>query len=458
VDRLVKWVEDGTVDTVIVAGIDLQGRLYGKRCAASAFLESMSNGIHTCDCNFGWDIERILIPDLAFTGWRTGYGDMVAVPDWGTLRLYPWFEKTALVLCDTCDHDGNPIPIAPRSILRKQMLRAKQAGFTVKAASELEFFLFRETPESSREKDYAQLNTISGYIGDYCIFRSSMDEFLIGDIRRNLAMAGVDIECSKAEWGWGQHEVNLVYADALEMADRHAIFKAGVREMAALRGVQATFMAKWHTNHSSNGCHVHMSLWKDDAPAFFEPKGDGAPQFRPGAAERNMSETMRHFLGGMMTLSRDFQLLYAPCVNSYKRYADRTFTPTTVTWGGDNRTVAFRSCGHGSSTRLENRIPGADVNPYLTYAAMLASGLYGIENRIEPVGPFVQGNAYDLKDAPKLHRDLIEATDAFESSALARQLLGDDVVSHYAALARWEINEFMRSVTDWERRRYFELI
>jgi glutamine synthetase len=316
-ERLKRWVEDGAVDTVIVAGVDLQGRLYGKRCAAVPFLRDTADGIHTCDCNYGWDMDRILIPGLAFTGWHTGYGDMVAVPDWSTLRMYPWFPKTALVVCDTCDHDGNRIPIAPRSMLRRQIDRAQAAGFTVMAASELEFFLFRETPESSRAKDYANLNTISGYIGDYCIFRSSMDEFLIGELRRNLTAAGVEVECSKSEWGHGQHEVNLVYSEALPMADRHVIFKQGVHEMAVQHGVQASFMAKWHTDHSSNGAHVHMSLWQDGRPAFFDAQG-----------ERHMSKTMRHFLGGMMALARDLHLLYAPTINSYKRRCgSRTGSP-----------------------------------------------------------------------------------------------------------------------------------
>ncbi len=443
-ERLKSWVADESVDTVIVAGVDLQGRLYGKRCAAGPFLRDMADGIHTCDCNFGWDVERMLIPGLEFTGWHTGYGDMVATPDWSTLRLYPWFAKTALVICDTRMQDGTFVPIAPRSMLRKQLDKAAAMGFTVKAASELEFFLFRETPESSRAKDYANLTTISGYIGDYCIFRSSMDESLIGEIRRQLTAAGVEVECSKSEWGHGQHEINLVYADALEMADRHILLKQGVRELAALNGLQATFMAKWHTDHSSNGAHIHMSLWKDGKSAFYD--------------ESKISKTMRHFLGGMMALARDFHLLYAPTINSYKRYGDLTFAPTTITWGGDNRTVAFRSCGHGTATRLENRVPGADVNAHAAYAAMIASGLYGIENEIEPLGPFVEANGYDLKDAPRLHRNLIEATDAFASSTVARQLLGDNVVDHYVTLARWEINEFMHSVTDWERRRYFEQI
>jgi len=447
VERLRKWVAEGAVDTVIVAGVDLQGRLYGKRCAAVPFLRDMAGGIHTCDCNFGWDIERMLIPGLAFTGWHTGYGDMVAVPDWTTLRRYPWFEKTALVVCDTCRADGSLVPLAPRSILRKQLDRARAAGFDVKAASELEFFLFRETIESSRAKDYDNLEPLARYITDYSIFRSSVDEWFIGDLRRNLTEAGIEIECSKAEWGHGQHEVNLVYVDALEMADRHVIFKNGVREMAVMKGIQATFMAKWHTDHSSNGCHVHISLWKDGEAAFHDPNG-----------ARGLSATARHFLGGMMALARDLQLFYAPTINSYKRYGDLTFAPTTVTWGGDNRTVGFRVCGHGSSTRIENRIPGADVNAHLAYAAMLASGLHGIENQIEPLGPFVEANAYTLEDAPKIHRNLTDAAAAFETSALVRKLLGDDVVDHYAGIARWEINEFQRSVTDWERRRYFELI
>lgn len=446
-ERLREWVEKGQVDTVIVAGIDLQGRLYGKRCAASVLVRDLTDGVHTCDCNFGWDVERMLIPGLDFTGWHTGYGDMVAVPDWPTLRLCPWFPKTAMVLCDTCTTDGALVPVAPRSILRRQLDRAAEAGFSVKAASELEFFLFRETLESSRAKDYAGLDTISGYISDYSVFRSSMDEWLLGDLRRNLDEAKVEVECSKSEWGHGQQEINLVYTDALEMADRHCVFKNAVREMAALKGVQASFMAKWHSDHSSSGCHIHMSLWKDAAPAFFDP-----------GADHHMSPTMRHFLGGMMALARDLQLFYAPTINSYKRYADETFAPTTISWGGDNRTVGFRTCGHGASTRLENRMPGADVNGPLAYAAMLASGLYGIEHELEPVGAFVEANAYAEPGAPRVHRTLRDAADALAASGVARELLGDDVVDHYVAVALWEIDAFDSAVTDWERRRYFELI
>lgn len=445
--RLEKWINDGIVDTVIVAGIDLQGRLYGKRCAAIPFIRDLAEGVHTCDCNFGWDIERMLIPGLDFTGWHTGYGDMTAVPDWTTLRKYAWFDKTALVICDTYDHHGKLVNVAPRSILRKQVEKAKAMGFDVKAAPEIEFFLFRETLEGSRAKDYRDLEPMSRYIGDYSIFRTSMDEWIIGPIRRALAESGIEIECNKAEWGHGQFEINLVYNDVLEIADRHVIFKNCVREMAALNGIQATFMAKWDSKHSGNGAHIHMSLWKGDQPAFPDEKG-----------EHHMSTAMRHFMGGMMALCKDLQLFYMPTVNSYKRIEDLSFAPSNVTWGGDNRTTGFRVAGHGKSMRIENRIPGSDANAHLVYAAMIASGLYGIENELEPIGPFIEANAYELEKPPSLHRNLTQATDAFESSKAARALFGDDVVNHYTGVARWEEKEFEKYVTDWERRRYFELV
>ncbi len=445
--QLKKWVDDGSVDTIIVAGIDLQGRLYGKRCDARVFLRDLSSGIHTCDCNFGWDIARMLVDDLKFTGWHTGYGDMTTVPDWNTLRMYPWFESTALVLCDTFDHHGNPIDIAPRQMLRKQLEKASGLGYTVKAAPEVEFFLFRETIDSSRAKGYRDLEPISKYISDYSVFRSSMDEWVLGDMRRYLAEANIEIESNKSEWGHGQVELNLVYCEALEMADRHVIFKNAVREIAALNGVQASFMAKWDAEHSGNGCHIHMSLWNGDKPTFHDPNED-----------REMSKTMRHFLGGMMALASDLHYFYAPTINSYKRLQDLSFAPTNVTWGGDNRTPAFRSAGHGASMRLENRIPGADANACLAYAAMVGSGLYGIENELEPIGEYVHANAYDMKDAPKLHRNLVDAANALDQSATARKIFGDDVIDHYVALARWEVREFFNTVTDWERERYFELV
>jgi glutamine synthetase len=447
VKRLTEWVKKGTVETLVVAGIDMQGRLYGKRYPAKAFLEHGVGGVNTCDCNFGWDIERMLIPGLKFTGWHTGYGDMMLKPDWKTLRLVPWFDKTAIVLCDTVSHHGDSISIAPRTILRKQLDRAKKMGFEVKVAPELEFFLFNESLDSSREKKYGDLRVASKYISDYSIFRSSMDEWIIGDIRKKLGQYGIEVECSKAEWGHGQVEINLVYNEASEMADRHVLFKEAVREICALQGVQATFMAKWDSQHSGNGCHVHMSLWKGGKPAFPDPKGP-----------RGMSKTMLHFLGGMMHLAKDMQLFYAPLVNSYKRYVDASFAPCNITWGGDNRTPSFRTAGSGAAMRVENRIPGADANACLIYAAMIASGLHGIENKLEPVGPYVAANAYDDPKTPKLHRALYDAIKGFSGSKTVRSLLGDDVVDHYAGVAEWEMKEFNAFVTDWERNRYFEHI
>ncbi len=445
-ERLEQWVREGAVETVIVAGIDMQGRLYGKRCVAKAFLQYMTGGIHTCDCNFGWDIERQLIDGLEFTGWHKGYGDMLNVPDWSTLRLWPWFEKTALVLCDTRDHAGGEIDVAPRTILARQVAKAAALGFEVKMAPELEFFLFKETIDSSRAKRYNDLEPASRYISDYSIFRSSMDDWVLGEIRRLAPQAGIELEGNKAEWGHGQVEFNLVYDEATRMADNHAIFKNACREIAALNGVQLTFMAKWNSEHSGNGCHVHVSLWKDGGPAF------------PGTGEHHMSPTMRHFLGGMMHLAKDLQVFLMPNVNSYKRIEPLSFAPYSVAWGGDNRTPSFRIAGHGPSMRLENRIAGADANAHLLYSAMIGSGLYGIEHKLEPIGPYVTGNAYDIKTNPHLHRTLTEAADAFERSTVAREILGGAVVDHYTRVARWEVEQFQKYVTDWERNRYFELI
>ncbi|GMW01218.1 MAG: glutamine synthetase [Candidatus Hydrogenedentota bacterium] len=445
-NRLRQWIADGLVDTVIVAGIDMQGRLYGKRCVADIFLRDMAEGVHTCDCNFGWDVARMLIDGLDFTGWHKGYGDMTIKPDWSTLRHYAWFDKTVLLIGDTVDHHGHPVSVAPRSVLRKQVEKARAMGFEAMMAPEVEFFLFRETLESSRKKDYRDLQPMSEYISDYCVFRSSMDEWIIGQMRRKLTESNVEVESYKAEWGFGQCEMNLRYTHALEMADRHVVYKHAIREIAALNQCQATFMAKWDSKHSGNGSHVHVSLWEGERPAF------------PGNGPHGMSDTARHFMGGMMHLAKDLQLFCAPTINSYKRYEDLSFAPTTITWGGDNRTTAFRIAGHGNSMRIENRIPGSDACAHLLYGAMLGAGLYGIEHKLEPIGPFVQANAYIETDAPKLNRTLEQTALAMEQSKAARRILGDDVVDHYVRVARWEVEEYNKHVTDWERRRYFELI
>jgi glutamine synthetase len=444
-----KLVEKGAVETLIVAGIDMQGRLYGKRMSAAMFVSDFSDGVHTCACNFGWDMDLILIPGLEFTGWHTGYQDMKAVPDMNTLRIYPWFEKTAIVICDTCYDDGTPFEIAPRTLLRRMQEKANGMGFTPYMASELEFFLFKETIDSSRGKGYSNLEPLSKYYGDYSVFRSSMDEWILGKIRRGLDDMGLEVESTKGEWGFGQAEIGVKYAEALEMGDRHMLVKQGVKEIAALNGVMATFMAKYKTEDSGSGLHIHVSLWDKAGKktVFWDPK-------KP----HHMSDTMRHFLGGMMQLTKDVQYFYAPLINSYKRYRPQSFAPYYIGWGGDNRTTTYRYCGEKNGFRIENRIPGSDACGPLALAACLGTGLYGIQKKLEPVGPFIEGDAYEEKSLPKLAMTLREAVGNLDNSAAARAIFGDKVVDHYVKIGAWEADNFDISVTDWERRKYFEMV
>jgi glutamine synthetase len=446
--NLKKLVDEGAIETIVVCGVDMQGRLFGKRFTASCFLDSFKGGINTCACNFGWDMDLILIPGLDFTGWHTGYQDMLAVPDMGTLRVIPWLDKTAIVICDSCDEEGKPLDIAPRTILRRMNEKAKKMGCIPYMASELEFFLFRETVDSAREKDYRGLEPISKYYSDYSIFRSSLDEWILGPIRNGLDGIGLEVESTKAEWGFGQVEIAIRYAEALEMGDRHALLKNSVKEIAALNNVMATFMAKHKTDDSGSGLHIHASLWdKDGKKSLFpDPK-------KP----HGMSDTMRHFLGGQMRLAKDLQYFYAPLINSYKRYCPKSFAPYNIGWGGDNRTVTFRTCGHGGGMRIENRIPGADANGHLALAACLGSGLYGVQKKLEPIGPFIEGDSYEEKNLPALHPTLRDAVDALEKSKPAREIFGDKVIDHYVKFGRWEVDTFNAYVTDWERRKYFEM-
>lgn len=444
--RLRAWVNEGTADTVIVAGVDMMGQLYGKREAADTFITEFAGGVNTCDCTMGWDIDRKLIDGFDLTSWDTGYGDIVLVPDYDTLRHWPWFEKTVLVLCDTCDVDGNLLPVAPRTVLRRQVDKARAMGFEVKAAPEIEFVMFSEDADTHRLRGYRDLKPIGLHRGSYSIYRDSMNEHIKGYLRRNLKAAGIPVLGSRTEGGLGQMEINMVFTDALRMADQHALFKGAVREMAALRGLQVSFMPKWDEAHAGNGCHVHMSLWRGEENAFAD------------TVKGHPTDTLRHFLGGLMALTRDLQWFYAPTINAYKRYRTHSYSPINVTWGVNNRTAGYRLCGHGKSARIENRIPGADVNPHLMYAAMIGAGLYGIEHKIEPIGPPVQNDAYTaVPEAPQLHRHMLAAVNALDASQAARDILGDDVVNHYVRLGQWETQAFMESVTDWERNRYFEL-
>jgi glutamine synthetase len=440
-------VEKGEVDTVILAGVDMQGRLYGKKVPVGHFIESLKDGIHTCALNFAWDIS-LTLGEFDYCNVNTGFHDIKTTPDLNTLRLYPWVEKTALVMCDAYDDEGNPVEVAPRTILKKQIGKAQKMGYSVQAASELEFHLYKETPESIREKNFHEPKPLFPYPVDYSIYRLNVDDWFLKQLTRNLDLANVPVDSLKGEWGLGQVELNIKHSEILEMADRTAIYKGGIKEMAILNNIMATFMAKVSSNSAGSGGHTHISLWdlNGDKNLFWDQDG-----------EFQLSKIGRHFLGGMLALSRDFMLFYAPYINSYKRLADTTAgAPDTVSWGIDNRAASSRTVGRKNASRIENRISGADINYHLVLSACLAAGLYGIENEIEPPAP-VKGDLSSL-DLPKLPSNLLEAIEAFDKSLVVRSILGDEVVEHYLTAARLEVKQYFTEVTDWERRKYFEFI
>ncbi len=440
-------VERGEIDTVVTAFPDLYGRLMGKRNTARFFLDEIAaEGMHACDYLLACDMEMDPVPGYALTSWEAGYGDFRAVPDLATLRVLPWLEKTAFVFADVYDDDHAPVEVAPRQILRRQMERARRLGFVPMGGSELEFYSFRDTYETARRKHYHDLETYGWYIEDYHILQGTKQEWLIREIRNAMSEAGVPVEFSKGEWGPGQHEINLRYADFLETADRHTLYKHGAKEIAALRDVAVTFMAKWDAKLAGSSCHLHSSLWDAERTTN---------RFADAAAPARMSTLFRHWLAGLMAHTRELALFYAPYVNSYKRYLAGSFAPTRIVWSPDNRTAAYRVVGSGQGLRVENRIPGADVNPYLAFAATLVSGLEGIELELEPPAAF-QGNAYVAADLPTVPPTLDEAIAELERSELARRAFGDEVVTHYLHAARTELRKFHEAVTCWERERYFE--
>ncbi|HEX6750138.1 MAG TPA: glutamine synthetase family protein [Longimicrobium sp.] len=448
-DEMERAIRSGAIDTVIVAITDMQGRLMGKRVTGGFFLEHARHGTHFCTYLLGTDMEMTTPAGYRLTNWETGYGDWLAEPDWGTLRVIPWLEKTALVLADAKDEaTGDDIPIAPRGILKRQIERARGMGLAPKMASELEFYVLKETYEQAAEKGFSNLTPFGWYNEDYHLLQATKAEPLYRRFRNEMTAAGVPIEFSKGEAAPGQHEVNIHYADALEAADRHALFKHGVKEMAWQGGHAVTFMAKPDHRWTGNSAHVHVSVW--DA-------GEGGRNrfFAEGAEPFGMSDTMRHFLGGMMYVARDLAFFIAPFVNSYKRYAVASWAPVNVVWGRDNRTCGFRVVGNGASLRIENRLPGGDANPYLTYAAILGAGLHGIEHGIEPPEQFL-GNGYAATGVPRIPRALWEAARLLEESTLAREIFGDEVVEHYANAARVEQETYDAVVTTWERERYLE--
>jgi len=438
-EQLKAAVRNGTIDTVVVAFPDMQGRLVGKRLHGEHFVEAgiAEHGVEGCAYLLAVDMEMEPVPGYGIASWESGYGDLVLKPDLATLRRIPWLEATALVLCDLEWPTGEPVAPAPRLVLRRQVERARAMGLEPMVASELEFYLFRETYAEAREKRYRNLTPSVPYTLDYHILATTYDEALLRRIRNGMHQAGIRVESSKGEAWPGQHEVNFRYADALAMADSHAIYKNGAREIANASGCSITFMAKPDETWVGNSCHVHSSLWREGANAF--------------AGE---SEVFRGYLAGQIACLRELAVFLAPTVNSYKRFAPGSWAPTTLAWGRDNRTCAFRVVGRGSTLRVETRIPGGDVNPYLAFAALLAAGLHGIEHRLEPPPP-VEGNAYG-SDAEPFPSTLYEAIQALESGSVARAALGDEVVDHYLNHARTEQRLFDEVVTGYERERFYE--
>ena len=453
VEELRSAVNEGLIDTVILGFPDLYGRLMGKRLDALFFLTDVAGGTHACDYLFTVDMEMEPVAGYKFSNWDRGYGDIHLSPDLGTIRKLSWQDRTALVICDAeVEPEHDPVEVAPRSILRKQLERLQAQGFDVMAGSELEYYQFRASYSEAARGGYRDLREVGWYIEDYHLLQAARTENLNGAFRRHLAASGVPVESTKGEFGRGQHELNIHYASILEMADRHLVLKQAVKEISDQLGCSATFMAKPDAAQAGSSSHLHVSLWTDK-------NGELANAF-PG--EGNLagivcSDEFRWFLGGWMRYAPELMVCYAPTVNSYKRFAAGSWAPTALAWSPDNRTAGFRVVGAGPSLRIECRIPGADVNPYLAYSAVIASGLTGIDQRMEPP-PAYMGDVYSAPGEVMLPRSLEEAIGSFRGSELARSAFGADVVDHYAHFFSTEAEAYRRAVTDWERNRYFERI
>ncbi len=449
-ETLAALVDADEVDTILVGFSDLYGRLLGKRLDARFFLDSVAReGTHGCDYLLTVDMEMEPVGGYEYANWEKGYGDFHLVPDLDTLRRASWLDRTALVICDVLDdatHDR--VAVAPRSLLRAQLDVAAEAGYDVEAASELEYYIFETGYREAMDAGYSGLRPAGWYLEDYHTLQGSRVEKLNAAVRRHLARSGVPVESSKGEWGLGQHELNVRHARALDMADRHTIYKQCLKEVADQLEMSVTFMAKPHADRAGSSSHIHLSLWKDGDSAF------------PGETELGPvrgSDVFRWFLGGWMAHAPEVMAFYAPTVNSYKRYQSGSWAPTRLAWCHDNRTAGFRVVGSGSSLRIECRIPGADCNPYLVYAAALASGLDGIARKIEPP-PLFEGDVYTAEELTEVPKSLREATDLFEASEFTRRVFGSKVVEHYTHFFRTEQAAFDEAVTDWERARYFERI
>lgn len=445
VDQLSSAVADGSIDTVVVGFTDHYGRLVGKRFDAGFFVEQgLTEGTHACDYLLTVDMDMEPVEGYDFANWGGGYGDVHLVPDSSTLRRAAWADRTAIILCDVeSNADHIRIDVAPRSILRHQVERLEAAGLHAAAASELEFFLYRDSYRDANAKNYRDLTSAGWYVEDYHLVQGARVEDYVGAARRALSASEIPVENSKGEAAIGQHELNIRYAEVLDMADRHVVMKQGMKELADQMGVSVSFMAKPSADQPGNSCHLHLSLWQGEANAFVDSAGEPTDIFR-------------WFLGGWMTHTPDLMPCYAPTINSYKRYQNQSWAPTRIAWSNDNRTTSFRIVGSGQSRRIECRLPGADTNPYLAFAAAIASGLDGVENKIEPPAELV-GDAY-TSTSPQIATTLADATEQFAASADARRLLGDSVVDHYSHHWRSEVAAYNRAVTDWEHQRYFEQI
>ena len=446
--QLKKEVGNGAVDTVVAAFPDMQGRLMGKRFHAQYFVDGAHDETHGCDYLLANDVDMEPVPGYKAASWEKGYGDFVLKPDLATMRMTPWLEKTALVLCDILDHHHHePVPHSPRNMLKRQLERLDKMKMKAFMASELEFFLFDDSYETIHGKGHRNLKTAGSYIQDYHILQTTKEEAVMRALRNGLQGAGIPVENSKGEWGPGQEEINIKYADALEMADRHAILKNAAKEIAWSLGKAVTFMAKWNYGLAGNSSHIHQSLWSSE----------GKPLFYDLKSEHGMSALMKSYMAGLLAHASEITYFLAPYINSYKRFMAGTFAPTRAIWSFDNRTAGYRVCGADTkSVRVECRVGGADLNPYLAFAALIAAGLEGVETEMELEAAF-SGDAYDpkkkLREIPKTLR---EATALLDQSKFLRNAFGDDVVDHYVHTAKWEQFEYDRRITDWELKRGFE--
>ena len=445
-DSLRAAYDAGEIDTVLVCLVDMQGRLMGKRFHVSNFLDHSHQETHCCNYLLATDLTMATPEGYAATSWRQGYGDYVMQPDLSTLRRMPWLEGTAMVLCDILDHHTHkPVPHSPRQVLKRQIERLEALGYTAMMATELEFFLFEQGYDELRKGGFRDLVPISGYNEDYNILQTTKEEAVMRPIRNHLVGAGIPVENTKGEAETGQEELNIRYADALACADHHTIAKHAVKEIAWAQGRSASFLPKWHHDKVGSSSHVHVSLWKGDEAAFFD-KDDA----------HGMSALMKNFVAGQIAYARDYTFFLAPYINSYKRFVPGTFAPTKTIWSVDNRTAGFRLCGEGTKgVRIECRIGGSDLNPYLAQAGLIAAGIAGIEEGLELPAPH-QGDVYEAEHAEEVPTTLREATETLRNSTMLRKAMGDGVVDHYVRCAEWEQEEFDRVVTDWEIARGFE--